>query len=471
MSDQAASLSRRLPRGAVPAVACALFAGLTALRLLTGTDLGDGIMLLFAVPIALLALEYGPVGGAVAAGFTMAVFAAWVAVVDVEVSAVGYLTRSVTCLLVGVLVGGLARQRTRIAEANARWFAMSNDLLCETSLDGRFTRCNDQWERVLGWTRQELISRPQVDFMHPGDAEVFAAASAGTLRDGAIEIVGLEIRFRAKDGSWRWLLWSARSDQARVYAIAKDITERKRLEVQLLEARKLESLGMIAGGIAHDFNNLLTTIVGNVAFARLEIDGGPGAAELDEIEACSERAARLTARLLAYARRQTLRTALLDLGEMVESASPALRDLLGREIELRLLIGRGLRPVQADRERIEQALLDLAANARDAMPSGGRLSIEVSQATPAELAIRVIDTGTGMDADTLAHAFDPFFTTKGTAPGLGLGLSTVQGVVSQSGGRVRAESEPGAGTTVEIRLPAAVQLDTLETGPLRESHR
>jgi PAS domain S-box-containing protein len=394
----------------------------------------------------------------------MVLFVAWAAVVDIELTVTAYVTRAVTCLLVGVLVGALARQRTRIAEANARWFAMSNDLLCETDLDGRFTRLNDQWERVLGWKREELMSRPQAEFMHPDDAEAFAAASARAQHDGGFE-VDLETRFRTKDGSWRWLLWSARSDQARVYAIAKDITERKRLEGRLLEARKFESLGMIAGGIAHEFNNLLTIIIGNVAFARRRVEDRAGTEELDEIQACSERAARLTARLLAYARQQTLRPTLLDLGELVEGASPALRELLGTGIELRLAIGGGLHPVRADRERIEQALLDLAANARDAMPAGGQLSIEVRQDAPTELAIAVMDTGTGMDADTLAHAFDPFFTTKGTAPGLGLGLSTVQGVVSQSGGHIQANSTPGAGTTIEIRLPAADALDAVASGP------
>ncbi len=384
-------------------------------------------------------------------------FVGWAAALDVHVNALGYLTRAVACALVGVLVGVLAKERSRIGEANARWFAMSNDLLCETSLDGYVTRLNDQWERVLGWTREELMSRPYVEFMHADDAPAFAAA---TLDGGPV--IDLESRFGTKDGSWRWLLWSARSDQTRFYAVAKDITERKRLETELLEARKLESLGRIAGGIAHDFNNLLTVIGGNVAFARQLVDGEPGADELDEIQACTERAARLTEQLLAYARRQTLRPAPVDLGELVESAAAGLRDVLGPEIELRLVSVRGLRPVQADRERLEQALHGLAANARDAMPSGGLLTIEVSQAAPEEVAVTVSDTGTGMDADTLAHAFEPFFTTKGTSPGSGLGLSSVDGIVSQSGGRVLARSSPGSGTTIEIRLPYARAVSPLQ---------
>jgi diguanylate cyclase (GGDEF)-like protein/PAS domain S-box-containing protein len=217
--------------------ALVLFGAVTALRFSAGTDIGDGIALLYTLPIALLALHYGPRGGMAGAAVALALVAAWAIAKDVQISAVGYLTRASALVILGVLAGIVSSQRSRLA-TDTRWFEMSNDMLVEASLDGYFTRLSEQWEQRLGWTREELMARPFVEFVHPDDLAATAAV-AGTLDERPHAIVDFENRYRAKDGSWRWLLWSARSDEHRKYAIARDITDRKQLELerQLLLAR------------------------------------------------------------------------------------------------------------------------------------------------------------------------------------------------------------------------------------------
>jgi diguanylate cyclase (GGDEF)-like protein/PAS domain S-box-containing protein len=210
-------------------LALVLFAVVTGLRFAAGSDVGEGITLLYTLPIGLLAVRYGPRGGLAGAALGMALFAVWAAADDVDVSPTGYLTRAVAFGLLGGLAGHLAHERSRLGSANTRWFDMSNDMLCEASFDGRFTRLNDRWERCLGWTREELMARPYGELVHPDDVASTAAATAA-LAERPSEVVDFENRYRTRDGSWRWLLWSASSDADRIYAIAKDITERKRLQ-------------------------------------------------------------------------------------------------------------------------------------------------------------------------------------------------------------------------------------------------
>ena len=248
----------------------------------------------------------------------------------------------------------------------------------------------------------------------------------------------------------------------------EDVTDQRRLEQQFLQAQKMEAVGRLAGGVAHDFNNLLSVILGRgAALQRLLPEGGPGRRHLDEVLAASERAAALTRQLLAFGRRQLVQRRPVHVNEVVGGMRAMLGRLIGEDVELRTELTEGMKPVLADVNQLEQVVMNLAVNARDAMPGGGVLTIATSpvrldeagaRAVPgahpgsyAELA--VTDDGTGMDEDTIAHLFEPFFTTKEPGKGTGLGLATVYGIVEQSGGHVSVESRPGQGSTFRVRLP------------------
>jgi nitrogen-specific signal transduction histidine kinase/ActR/RegA family two-component response regulator len=247
--------------------------------------------------------------------------------------------------------------------------------------------------------------------------------------------------------------------------VAEDVGERERLESRLRQAQKMEAVGQLAGGVAHDFNNLLTVISGYGEMARTRIGAGPGARELTEVARAAERAAQLTRQLLAFSRQQVLDPVALDLNAVIDAVIPMLARLIGDDIEIGVLSDGNAPPVLADRGQIEQVIINLAVNARDAMPDGGTLTIEThtevldelegSGAGPvAHTSLTVTDTGIGMDAETQTHVFEPFFTTKEVGSGTGLGLATVHGIVEQSGGHVVVSSEPGLGTTFKVLLPA-----------------
>ncbi len=252
--------------------------------------------------------------------------------------------------------------------------------------------------------------------------------------------------------------------------IAQDITDRKKLEEQLRQAQKMEAIGNLAGGIAHDFNNLMTVVTGYSQFVLNKVaDESPLRADIEEIKKAGQRAASLTRQLLAFSRRQVLSPELVSLGDVVSNIKEMLKRLIGETIELVVTSGTDLRRVKADPGQIEQIIMNLALNARDAMPDGGKLLIETdnidldatycgqwSDVRPGpHVVLAVSDTGTGMDAETQQHIFEPFFTTKELGRGTGLGLSMVYGIVQQSGGSVRVYSEPGCGATFRILLPEA----------------
>jgi signal transduction histidine kinase len=243
--------------------------------------------------------------------------------------------------------------------------------------------------------------------------------------------------------------------------LIEDVRERKGLEERLITAQKMDAIGRLAGGIAHEFNNLLTAIMNAGSLARGEIDR-PAlvSGHLDRIDRASERAASLTRQLLAFGRRQALRPELLDVAAVVEEMRSLLPSVLGEDVRLEIDAAPSLPPVRADRAQLRQVILNLAANARDAMPRGGRLSIAVAAAAnghrPA-VVLRVIDTGIGMSEQVQQHLFEPFFTTKAPAERGGLGLAAVYGIVAQSGGAIDVDSAPGRGTTVSIVLPAGVE--------------
>jgi nitrogen-specific signal transduction histidine kinase/CheY-like chemotaxis protein len=240
-------------------------------------------------------------------------------------------------------------------------------------------------------------------------------------------------------------------------AFLRDITDRKRLESELLSSQKLDSLGRLAGGIAHDFNNLLTGITGYASLL-LERAGDDTelARDLGEIKRAADRAAELTKQLLAFGRRQMLKPRPLDLNTVLADVGGFLQRLIGDHVELELVPGAGLGIVRADPGQIEQVIVNLAVNASNAMPDGGRLSIETRNADDGSVELVVADTGVGMDEQTLSQIFEPFFTTRNE--GVGLGLASVYGIVHQSGGNVTVVSAPGAGSVFTVRLPRILEV-------------
>lgn len=348
--------------------------------------------------------------------------------------------------------------------------------------EGRFIDVNDSFLRVTGYAREEVIGRTSKElnfWARPEDRVTFVEKlkTQGSVRD-------LEITFRTKSGEIREAVDSAETidvgGQECAIAIFRDVTERKSLEKQLRQTQKMEAVGQLSGGIAHDFNNLLGVIIGysEILEQRLPPDD-PLLKECLQIKKAGQSAASLTRQLLAFSRQQVLDPKVLDLNGIVLNVQKMLRRLIGEHIELKTNLDPALGSVKADQSQIEQVILNLAVNARDAMPQGGKLLIETAkveldedyarrhppQEPGAYVLLSVADTGIGMDAETQARIFEPFFTTKEIGKGTGLGLSTVYGVVRQSGGHIWVYSELGLGTTFKIYLPCAGQPARVQQPP------
>jgi two-component system, cell cycle sensor histidine kinase and response regulator CckA len=340
---------------------------------------------------------------------------------------------------------------------------------------GTITSWNPQAEATFGWSEPDVLGKRLGDVIVPTThreahfrgLEQFLATGEGPILNRRVEVTALR-----RDGDEfpvELAVTPIRVDDDWSFsAFLRDITERKQLQQQLIQSQKMEAVGRLAGGIAHDFNNLLTAIFGYADLLTEELPEGSAARkDVEEIRKASQRAASLTRQLLAFSRQQVLQPIVLSVNALVEDVEKMLRRLIGADIELRTALAPDAGNVRADPGQLEQVILNLAVNARDAMPTGGKLTIETQNAELTEMyaqarqpvvpgtyvMLAVSDTGVGMDAKTQGRIFEPFFTTKEAGKGTGLGLATVYGIVKQSGGYIWTYSEPGHGATFKVYLP------------------
>ncbi|MFN6992945.1 MAG: ATP-binding protein [Aquincola tertiaricarbonis] len=366
-----------------------------------------------------------------------------------------------------------ARVEERTRDRNALW-TLSSDLMLRCRFDGEMVAVNPAWTDLLGWTPEQLVGHSVFELIHPDDVaptrEGAQAASQGR------PLVALRNRYRHRDGSYRHIEWNTRSADGLINAVGRNVTEVEAQaaalaasQEQLRQSQKLEAIGQLTGGVAHDFNNLLAGITGSLELLRRRVAEG----RLQDIDrlvtmglGAARRAAALTHRLLAFARRQTLAPKALSVNRLVVGMEELVRRALGPGITLRVVLGPELWTTLADPHQVENALLNLCINARDAMPGGGTLTITTANrhvlpgepsgadvAPGAYVCLSVADDGMGMPPDVVARAFEPFFTTKPMGMGTGLGLSMIYGFAKQSGGGVEIRSCVGQGTRVCLYLP------------------
>ena len=352
--------------------------------------------------------------------------------------------------------------------------------MADSSLETRFIRVNQRFCEIMGYSREELLGLTFREITHPDDLARDEQQVAQLLR-GELSSFTVEKRYLRKDGGVVWanlllsLLRSPSGDPLHFVAVVEDITgqkraedERRQLERQLLQAQKMESVGRLAGGVAHDFNNHLAVINGYCAMLLGELGpDGPLREQVGEILLAGNRAATLTQQLLAFSRKQVAEPRVISLNDVVAEAGKMLSRLIGDDVEIVTHFDSGLGSVMADPSQMNQVLMNLAINARDAMPDGGRIIIEtlytdLDEGYAAQHAgvepgpyvlLSITDTGLGMTQEVMQHIFEPFFTTKGVGVGTGLGLSTVYGIVKQAGGWIWVYSEPGKGSTFKVYLP------------------
>jgi PAS domain S-box-containing protein len=354
------------------------------------------------------------------------------------------------------------------AQDRDRLWAISQDLMLVCDFEGRITAVNPSAQRLLGWSADEMLGQPIATFVHPDDRKM-TDHEVAHLSKGALTLA-FENRYRMKGGEYRRLSWTAVPSSERIHAVGRDITDQRAIEEALRQSQKMEAVGQLTGGIAHDFNNLLQGISGSLDMMQTRLSQGRAQdieRWLEGAKTSAARAAALTHRLLAFARRQPLDPRTVRANPLVSSLEDMLRRTMGETIALDFAFCKDLWLTKCDPNQLENAVLNLAINARDAMPEGGRLTIETcnahlddsSRATGHDVApgqyvcICVTDTGMGMDETTLSRAIEPFFTTKPPGQGTGLGLSMIYGFARQSEGYVRIYSEPDQGTTVKLFLP------------------
>jgi PAS domain S-box-containing protein len=396
-----------------------------------------------------------------------------------------------------------SRRERREAEASARQEAQRLSMAVEASGAGIFEYdlardanpyFSRRWASMLGFRPEELPPSAEMpawflERLHADDREE-AARGYRALITGRTQRLATEIRVRHRDESWMvaaLFLKPAAHDEdgrvTRVLGVMVDLTERRKLEEELRQSQRMEAVGRLAGGVAHDFNNLLTVIFafGEFVFDALD-EQSPVRDDMEQVLEAARRAAELTGQLLAFSRRQTLEPRVLNANDLIRGLEKMLTRVLGEDIELRTCLDPGLHNIRVDSGAFEQVVVNLALNARDAMPEGGRLTIDTgnlrldaSQNGPMAtripagdyVRIEIEDDGLGMDPDTMTQVFEPFFTTKGPGKGTGLGLSTCYGIIQQARGYIRLHSAPGRGTRFELLLPQV----SSEVEPVRDQRR
>lgn len=380
------------------------------------------------------------------------------------------------------------RSEQALREIEARYRLITentSDLIAILDAQHRFQYISPSVISLLGRTPEELIGCDAFDHLHPDDLPNSAEHWQSVLQRKRITAT---FRYRHANDSWRWFECDIKAvEQNDTFAaifIGRDITARRELEERLLQMQKMDALGRLSGGIAHDFNNLLAVIAGCTELARQSLpDDHPAMAELIEIQQATERASALTRQLLAFAHRQQFDPRPIDLNALIRDMHKLLRRLIRENIVLQTQLAPDLWSVRADPGQIEQVLVNLAVNARDAMPDGGTLAIATTNVVTDErlerlypslkageyVCLTVSDTGVGMDEETRQRAFEPFFTTKKPGEGTGLGLATCYGIVTRHGGAIDLASEPGRGTVVTIYLPRAPTADSPESATVGQS--
>ena len=358
------------------------------------------------------------------------------------------------------------RVAERTAERDRIW-RLSTDVMLVARFDGTITAVNPAWTALLGWSEEELLGTSFLDLVHPDDRAP-TTAETGLLASGRTT-PRFENRYRHKDGGYRWLAWTAVPDERFIHAVGRDTTDQKeaaaalhKAEEQLRQAQKMEAVGQLIGGVAHDFNNLLQALGGCLAMIGRRSREPQVLPILEAGRQAVGRGANLVQQLMAFARRDSLRPEPIDVHDRVLGMTPLLERALRADIRLETRLGAGLWPVEVDPTQFELAVINLAVNARDAMPEGGRLRVEAENVTLAPgdprgfegefLRLSVTDTGGGMPPEVAARAFEPFFTTKALGKGTGLGLAQVYGFARQTGGTAWIDSAPGRGTAVHLLL-------------------
>jgi PAS domain S-box-containing protein len=382
--------------------------------------------------------------------------------------------------IIGVLVVAhdmTEEERLRVALARREeWFRSmienASDIILQLAPDGTIEYASPSIHRLLGHEAAALVGTDAFGFVHPEDSTALRDAMQRAFTSDDTVPTSLPFRARTATGEWAHLEAVSRpyveaGGAPRLVVAARDVRERRRLESELLSARRLESIGRLAGGVAHDFNNLLTAVEGNLTLMRETLPGdSPLTDNLEEIGQAVQRGAELTRRLLAFARRQLIEPRILALPDQLQNLERLLKRLLGPAVVLEIEVPESLWTIRADPTSLEQIIVNLAVNARDAMPTGGRLRISAQNlmvtapvrggdvVTPGEwVRLDVEDTGTGIDESLLGQIFEPFFTTKERSGGTGLGLATVYGAVTQSDGQIRVHSTPGVGTRFSLYFP------------------
>lgn len=371
------------------------------------------------------------------------------------------------------------RTENALRESEGRYRFLADavpEFIFTTDAKGCWDYCNQRWYDYTGLTTTQSMGRQWAAALHHEDAAESTAGWADAVRTGTV--YEAEYRIRSREGKYRWFLARGlpmRDDRGNIlswFGICTDIDDFRRTSDQLHQSMKMEAVGRLAGGVAHDFNNLLTVIIGygEMLLLAAQRQGAPSC-EAQQILYAAQRASDLTRQLLTFSRQQIVQASFVNLNSVVSEMEVMLGRLIGEDILVRTVLDPRLLPVRIDRGQMEQVIVNLAVNARDAMPGGGHLIIETANvdldqpyihdhltAAPGRYVMLVVsDTGQGMDRETMSHIFEPFFTTKGPGRGTGLGLSTVYGIVKQGGGHVCTYSEPGEGTTFRIYLPAVLE--------------